>query len=96
MKLINKGVDMVHITQMIDQVCEDVSNIKVVQCRFLMDIMAYEDLTLWQKKTISDLITPLEAAISKAQASFTREVVCKDGLIGCNRINCSGAYHETN
>lgn len=62
---------MLHISQMIDQASESVSQVKVTQGHCLMNIMNNDSFTQDQKIKLVELLKPLDAAISVAQSSFS-------------------------
>jgi hypothetical protein len=65
---------MLHISQMIEQSAEAVSQIKVKQGHCLMSIMQEESFTQEQKLKLVELLKPLDAAISAAQSSFSHKI----------------------
>ena len=65
---------MLHISQMIEQSAEAVSQVKVAQGHCLMEIMKTNDFSQEQKLKIVELLKPLDTAISAAQSSFSFEV----------------------
>jgi hypothetical protein len=65
---------MLHISQMIDSANSAVTEIKVSQGKCLMAIMSDSDFTQEQKMKLSELLKPIDVAISKAQTSFLYEI----------------------
>ncbi|MCE2597183.1 hypothetical protein K6Y31_20630 [Motilimonas cestriensis] len=66
-----------HISEMIDNANEAVTNIAVVHGNVMMELMATKDFTPEQKVYISDQLFKISDAISIAQNKFSLDVEVK-------------------